>query len=155
MDQAYEKGYIIEDGSAWIQKDVDILMPCALEGQVNAETVKSISDRVKIIAEGANGPTTLEADRFFEARGIFLIPDTLCNAGGVTVSYFEGVQNDMNYYWSREEVIDRLNNKLTRAFADVLKVAEAEKIYMRDAAYIVAIDRVVKAMKERGWLYVP
>jgi len=155
MDQAHEKGYTIEDGSAWIQKDVDILMPCALEGQVNAETVKSISDRVKIIAEGANGPTTLEADRFFEARGIFLIPDTLCNAGGVTVSYFEGVQNDMNYYWSREEVIDRLNNKLTRAFADVLKVAEAEKIYMRDAAYIVAIDRVVKAMKERGWLYVP
>lgn len=155
MEQAHEKGYIIEDGNEWIQKDVDILMPCALEGQVNAETVKSISDRVKIIAEGANGPTTLEADRFFEARGIFLIPDTLCNAGGVTVSYFEGVQNDMNYYWSREEVIDRLNNKLTRAFADVLKVAEAEKIYMRDAAYIVAIDRVVKAMKERGWLYVP
>jgi glutamate dehydrogenase (NAD(P)+) len=154
-DKAIEKGYLIEDGSAWIKKDVDILMPCALEGQVNANTVKSISQRVKIIAEGANGPTTLEADRFFEARGIFLIPDTLCNAGGVTVSYFEGVQNDMNYYWSREEVIDRLNHKLTRAFADVLKVAEGEKTYMRDAAYIVAIDRVVKAMKERGWLFVP
>ena len=100
--KAREAGYEIEDGDAWISKDVDVLIPAALEGQVNGESVKRLSSRVRIVAEGANGPTTPEADEVLKANGIFVIPDFLCNAGGVTVSYFESVQNDMNYYWTRE-----------------------------------------------------
>ena len=151
-DKAVEAGYEIEPGEAWISKDVDVLIPAALEGQVNAETVQKISDRVKIVAEGANGPTTPEADEFFKERGIFDIPDFLCNAGGVTTSYFESVQNDMNFYWSKEEVLGKLDNKMTNAFHAVLEMAEKEGVYMRDAAYMVAIGRVVKAMELRGWL---
>ncbi|MEJ5202961.1 MAG: glutamate dehydrogenase, partial [Anaerolineales bacterium] len=130
----------------------DVLIPAALEGQINAETVIRISSRVRIIAEGANGPTTPEADELIKQRGIFMIPDFLCNAGGVTVSYFESVQNDMNFYWSKEEVLQRLDEKMSVAFAAVLEMAEHEKVYMRDAAYMVAINRVVKAMQLRGWI---
>jgi glutamate dehydrogenase len=154
-DKAIEAGYNIEAGNAWISKDVDVLIPAALEGQINAVTVQEISDRVKIVAEGANGPTTPEADAIFHKNGVFVIPDFLCNAGGVTVSYFEGVQNDMNYYWSREEVLQRLDTKMTQAFESVLKVSVGEGVFTRDAAYMVAIDRVVQAMEQRGWLYVP
>ncbi len=154
IDKAKAKaaGYAIEDGDAWIAKDVDVLIPAALEGQINAETVNHISSRVRIIAEGANGPTTPEADELIKQRGIFMIPDFLCNAGGVTVSYFESVQNDMNFYWSKEEVLQRLDEKMSVAFAAVLEMAEHEKVYMRDAAYMVAINRVVKAMQLRGWI---
>jgi glutamate dehydrogenase (NAD(P)+) len=151
-EKAHKAGYVREDADAWLSKDADVLIPAALEGQVNGETVKRISDRVKILAEGANGPTTPEADEVLKANGIFNIPDFLCNAGGVTVSYFESVQNDMNYYWTREEVLQRLDTKITQAFNSVLETAEAEKVYMRDAAYMVAIGRVVKAMELRGWL---
>jgi len=150
--KAREAGYVIEDGGAWISKDVDVLIPAALEGQVNADTVKLISPRVKILAEGANGPTTPEADEVLKVRGIFVIPDFLCNAGGVTVSYFEGVQNDMNYYWTKEEVLEKLDTKMTIAFAGVLDMSQKSKVYTRDAAYMVAIDRVVKAMQLRGWV---
>jgi len=151
-DKANEAGYEIEDADAWITKDADVLMPGALEGQVNAETVKMISDRVKILAEGANGPTTPEADTVLKERGIFNIPDFLCNAGGVTTSYFEGVQNDMNFYWSKDEVLQRLDHKMTVAFHDVLAMSQREGVYMRDAAYMVAIEKVVKGMELRGWL---
>ncbi len=151
-DKARQAGYEIEDGDAWISKDVDVLIPAALEGQINADSVQKISDRVKIVAEGANGPTTPEADEVLKARGIFDIPDFLCNAGGVTVSYFESVQNDMNFYWSKEEVLSKLDNKMTAAFNAVLSMAEKEGVYMRDAAYMVAIGRVVKAMELRGWV---
>ena len=150
--KAKAAGYTIEDGDVWISKDVDVLIPAALEGQINAETVHRISSCVRIIAEGANGPTTPEADELIKQRGIFLIPDFLCNAGGVTVSYFESVQNDMNFYWSKEEVLKRLDEKMSVAFAAVLEMAEHEKVYMRDAAYMVAINRVVKAMQLRGWI---
>ena len=129
---------------------MDILIPAALEGQINGETVKRISDRVKLVAEGANGPTTQEADAVFLQNNIFVIPDFLCNAGGVTVSYFEGVQNDMNFYWTSDEVLQKLDTKITQAFHNVLNMSESEKINMRDAAYMVAIDKVVKAMELRG-----
>ncbi|MCE5207587.1 MAG: Glu/Leu/Phe/Val dehydrogenase [Chloroflexi bacterium] len=150
-EKAIKAGYAIEPGDAWIAKDVDVLIPSALEGQINAETIKKISPRVKMIAEGANGPTTPEADQVIKEKNIFMIPDFLCNAGGVTVSYFEGVQNDMNFYWSREEVIEKLDQKMSVAFAGVLDVSVKKGVYMRDAAYMVAIDRVVKAMQLRGW----
>lgn len=151
-DLAHKAGYIIEDGEAWISKEADVLIPGALEGQINAETVQKVSDRVKIVAEGANGPTTPEADEVFENNNIFVIPDFLCNAGGVTVSYFEGVQNDMNYYWTREEVLSRLDTNITKAFNKVVEMAESEKVFMRDAAYMVAIAKVVDAMEMRGWV---
>jgi glutamate dehydrogenase len=151
-DQARQAGYKIEDGDSWIAKDADVLIPGALEGQVNAESVNRVSSRVKLVAEGANGPTTPEADEVFKRNGVFVIPDFLCNAGGVTVSYFESVQNDMNYYWTRDEVISRLDTNITNAFNSVVETAESEKVYMRDAAYMVAIARVVKAMELRGWL---
>jgi glutamate dehydrogenase len=107
---------------------------------------------VRLVAEGANGPTTPEADEVLKKNGVFVIPDFLCNAGGVTTSYFESVQNDMNYYWTKEEVLDRLDTKMTQAFHGVLEMSEKEKVHMRDAAYMVAIDRVVKAMELRGWI---
>ncbi len=151
-DEAMAAGYKIEEGDAWLKKDVDVLIPAALEGQINSSTVSQISDRVKIVAEGANGPTTPEADRILANESVFVIPDFLCNAGGVTVSYFEGVQNDMNYYWSKDEVLQRLDQKMTDAFTAVLEVAAGEKVYTRDAAYMVAIDKVVNAMEMRGWI---
>jgi len=151
-EKAKAGGYAIEDGNAWIGKDVDVVMPCAIEGVLTGETVGMLKPSVKIVAEGANGPTTPEADAEIKKRGIFLIPDFLCNAGGVTCSYFEGVQNDMNYYWSKDEVLGKLDEKMTVAFAGVVAMAEAKKVYMRNAAYMVAIDRVATAMKLRGWV---
>ncbi len=150
--KAKAAGYVIESGEAWISKDVDVIIPSALEGQLNGDTVRSLSSRVKVVAEGANGPTTPEADTILKEKGIFVIPDFLCNAGGVTVSYFEGVQNDMNFYWSKEEVLQREDEKMTAAFKAVLDMAIREDVYMRDAAYMVAIARVVKAMELRGWI---
>ncbi len=148
--KARDAGYEIEDGGAWISKEADVLIPAALEGQINGETVQKISKKVRIIAEGANGPTTPEADEIIKKSGIFMIPDFLCNAGGVTCSYFEGVQNDMNFYWTKEEVLDKLDSKMTQAYHGVHDMADKEKVYMRDAAYMVAIARVVKAMELRG-----
>ena len=150
--KAIASGYVIEDADAWISKEVDVLIPAALEGQINGESVHKIQKTVKILAEGANGPTTPEADEVLKERGIFVIPDFLCNAGGVTTSYFEGVQNDMNFYWTKKEVLEKLDDKMTQAFDGVYKMSQSQDVYMRDAAYMVAIDRVVKAMELRGWL---
>ena len=150
-EKAKAAGYTIEPGDAWLDKDVDVLIPAAIEGQITGENVSQVDNKVRIIAEGANGPTTPEADAVLRARGVFLIPDFLCNGGGVTVSYFESVQNDMNYYWSHKEVLSRLDEKMTSAFQSVLQMANDNDVYMRDAAYMVAIDRVVRAMQFRGW----
>jgi glutamate dehydrogenase len=150
-EAAVKAGYVVEDGDAWITKEADVLIPAALGGQINAENVGKISKHVRIVAEGANGPTTPEADEYFKQQAIFDIPDFLCNAGGVTCSYFESVQNDMNFYWAAEEVLSRLDDKMTNAFRSVLKVSQEQGVYMRDAAYMVAIDRVVRAMQFRGW----
>ena len=150
--KAQDSGYTVEDGDAWLEKDVNVLIPAALEGQITSDTVKKISKNLKIVAEGANGPCTPEADDVFKKNNIFVIPDFLCNAGGVTTSYFEQVQNDANYYWERDAVLRRLDVKMTSAFNAVVDRSEKEKVYMRDAAYMVAIDRVVKAMDMRGWL---
>jgi len=151
-EAAKAAGYAIEDGNAWIAKDVDVLMPCAIEGVLTGETAKTIGPRVKMVAEGANGPTTPEADAILKQRGIFNIPDFLANAGGVTCSYFEGVQNDMNFYWDKDEVLSKLDQKMTNAFWGMVESAQQKNVYMRNAAYMVAIDRVVQAMKLRGWV---
>ena len=154
IDQAKAKaaGYVIEDGEKWIEKECDVLIPAAIEGHVNGDTIKKMHSRVKIVAEGANGPCTPEADEFFRANKIFNIPDFLCNSGGVTCSYFESVQNDMNFYWTKQEVLEKLDIKMAQAFHGVLEMSVRENVYMRDAAYMVAIDRVVKAMQLRGWI---
>ncbi len=152
QDQAKKAGYVIEDGDAWRSKAVDVLIPAAVEGVITGANVEEISPQVKILAEGANGPTTLDADQVLKKRGVFVIPDFLCNAGGVTCSYFEQVQNDMNYYWTEEEVLQKLDLKMAGAFKAVLEKALEKKLYMRDAAYWVAIGRVEMAMRLRGWL---
>ncbi|MDP2808505.1 MAG: glutamate dehydrogenase, partial [bacterium] len=102
--------------------------------------------------EGANGPTTPEADEIIHQRGIFMIPDFLANAGGVTCSYFEQVQCNMNYFWTKDEVLSKLDTKMTDAFLKVSALAREKKVYMRDAAYMIAIQRVADACKIRGWV---
>jgi len=152
QSKAEALGYNKLPAEAWIEQDVDILMPCALENQVTGDNVHKISKKVKIIAEGANGPTTPEADKFLHSKGIYNIPDFLANAGGVTCSYFEQVQSNMNFFWIKEEVLSRLDEKMTAAFHAVNDLATKRKLYMRDAAYVIAISRVAQACKDRGWI---
>jgi glutamate dehydrogenase len=151
-DKARKAGYEVLPGEAWIEQDVDLLVPAALENQVTGANAVKIHKNVKIVAEGANGPTTPEADAIIRERGIFMIPDFLCNAGGVTCSYFEQVQCNMNYFWTREEVLTRLDEKMTAGFKAVSELARKKKVYMRDAAYMIAIARVADACRLRGWV---
>jgi glutamate dehydrogenase (NAD(P)+) len=150
--KAEELGCEVLDGCEWIAQDVDILLPCALENQITPDTFSKVSDQVKVICEGANGPTTPDCDELIKERNIFLVPDFLCNAGGVTCSYFEQVQSNTNYYWSREEVLEKLDKKMTVAFKAVYELAQGKGLYMRDAAYVIAINRVAEAVKLRGWV---
>ncbi len=128
--------------------DVDILAPCALENQLTKENAPKI--KAKIIAEGANGPTTPEADEIFHKNGIMVLPDILTNAGGVTVSYFEWVQDLQSHFWELEGIDNELKRIMTKSFKDVLAIAEKEKVDMRLAAYILAVSRVATAVKLRG-----
>jgi glutamate dehydrogenase (NAD(P)+) len=151
-EKALALGYEILPGDAWIEQDVDILVPAALENQITAENVNKISKQVKVLLEAANGPTTPDADDVIKEREIFLIPDFLANAGGVTCSYFEQVQCNMNYFWEKDEVLTKLETKMTSAFKSVYELAVEKNLYMRDAAYVIAIDRVAQASKKRGWV---
>jgi len=151
-DKARDIGYEILPGDAWIEQEVDILIPSALENQITTDTVDKIKKSVKLIAEGANGPTTPAADKILKERGVFVIPDFLANAGGVTCSYFEQVQSNQNYYWSKDEVFGKLDVKMTSAFISVSEFAQKRKLYMRDAAYMIAISRVAQACRDRGWV---
>jgi glutamate dehydrogenase (NAD(P)+) len=128
--------------------DVDILIPAALENQITSDNADSV--RAKLIVEGANGPTTPEAHRKLHERGVFIVPDILANAGGVTTSYFEWVQDRHGYFWSEKEVNERLEAKMVQAFDMVLETAEKYTVDMRTAAYIVAINRVATVTKMRG-----
>jgi glutamate dehydrogenase (NAD(P)+) len=133
-----------------LELDVIVLFPAALENvitEANANRVKA-----KIVAELANGPTTPEADKKLHENGVYVIPDFLCNAGGVTVSYFEQVQNSYNYYWPLEMVHERLDSKMTAAFHGVNHMAQTKKVHNRLAAYLVSVERVAEAAKLRGWV---
>ena len=132
-----------------LELEVTVLCPSALENSITQGNAPKI--RAKIVAELANGPTAPEADEVLYHNGVFVIPDFLCNAGGVTVSYFEWVQNIYNYYWDEEEVHLRLNKKMTQAFQAVLAESLKHKISMRLAGYIVAVARVAEAISLRGW----
>jgi glutamate dehydrogenase (NAD(P)+) len=151
-EKARGLGYDVLPGDAWIEQEVELLIPSALENQITIDNVAKIHRSVRIIAEGANGPTTPDADKVIQERGIFLIPDFLANAGGVTCSYFEQVQSNMNYYWEKDEVLGKLDVKMTSAFLAVSELARKQKLYMRDAAYVIAIGRVAQACHERGWV---
>ena len=132
-----------------LELKVDILLPCALENVITKDNAARI--KAKISAEGANGPTTFEADTIMTKNGVLVLPDILANSGGVTVSYFEWVQNNYNYYWTEEEVNQRLDHKITTAFRDVWDMHEKYKCNMRDAAYLVAVKRVADATRVRGF----
>ena len=147
-----ELGYEQLPGDAWLEQDVDILMPAALENQITESNVAKISKQVKIIAEGANGPTTNEAAKLIAEKDIFIIPDFLANAGGVTCSYFEQVQSNMNNYWEKDEVLSKLDVKMTKAFVSVSDFSKEHNLPMRDAAYVIAVDRVAQACHDRGWV---
>jgi len=150
--KATELGYEQLPGEAWITQDVDVLIPAALENAITGDNAGDISKCVRLIAEGANGPTTPEADHILREREIFVIPDFLANAGGVTCSYLEQVQSNMNYYWQKDEVLGKLDTMMTSAFIAVSEMARKRKLYMRDAAYTIAIARVAQACKDRGWV---
>jgi glutamate dehydrogenase len=151
-EKARELGYEALPGDAWIEQPVEILIPAALENQVRADDAGRIHERVRLIAEGANGPVTPEADAVIQERGIFQIPDFLANAGGVTCSYFEQVQSNMNLYWEKDEVLGRLDLAMTAAFQAVAELARKRSLPMRDAAYVIAVSRVAQACKDRGWV---
>ena len=150
--KAKDLGYEVLSGDAWIEQEADVLFPCALENQVTGAIAGRIHKRVKLVAEGANGPTTPEADKVLSERGVFVIPDFLANAGGVTCSYFEQVQCNTNYFWEKDEVLSKLDSKMTSAYLAVSECARRQKLFMRDAAYVISVRRVVDACRERGWI---
>jgi glutamate dehydrogenase (NAD(P)+) len=133
-----------------LKLDVDLLFPSALENVITEDNASDL--RCRILCELANGPTTPAADDILYDKGIFVLPDFLANAGGVTVSYFEQVQNTYNYYWEISEVHRRLDDKMTNAFKGVYDMSRKEHVHMREAAYLVAVARVAEACKLRGWV---
>jgi glutamate dehydrogenase/leucine dehydrogenase len=125
-----------------------LLVPAALEGQITEENAHRV--KARIVAEGANGPTTPEADAILRGRGIFIIPDILCNGGGVVVSYFEWVQDRYGYFWKERAVREALEEKMTQSFRDVLAMTDRFRVDMRTAAYALGVDRIVEVRRLRG-----
>ncbi len=151
-NKAQDLGYELLDGDTWIEQEVDILIPAALENQITEKNADKIHQRVKLIAEGANGPTAPDADEILNKQNLLVIPDFLANAGGVVCSYFEQVQNNMNYYWSKDEVLAKLDMKMTSAYASVSDFAKQNNVTLREAAYLISVDRVANACQSRGWI---
>jgi glutamate dehydrogenase (NAD(P)+) len=145
--EGYTKGDVISNEEL-LTLDVDVLVPAALENVITTKVASKI--RAKIICEGANGPTTAAADAILDEKGIFVIPDILANAGGVTVSYFEWVQDRGGYFWSEDVVNDRLRDLMVKSFRDVLELSKQHKVNMRTAAYMLSISRVATVHRLRG-----
>jgi glutamate dehydrogenase (NAD(P)+) len=152
ISKAVKMGYKMIPGEDWLKQEVDILIPAAIENQITSDNVDQIHKKVKVIAEAANGPTSPEAAKILDKKGIYTIPDFLANAGGVTCSYFEQVQSNMNYYWEKDEVLSKLDLKMTSAFISVSDFAKTNNLNMRDAAYVISVNRVSQACKDRGWV---
>jgi glutamate dehydrogenase (NAD(P)+) len=150
--QAEKLGYKVYPGDEWLRHNVDILIPAALENSITVENVDQIKPSVKVVICGANGPLTPDAEDVLVKKGVTVVPDFLANAGGVVCSYFEQVQSNMNYYWTKEEVLGKLDNKMTDAFYKVWELAKRKKIRVSDAAYMIAISKVADACKMRGWV---
>ena len=131
-----------------LELDVDILVPAALENRITGENAGRV--RARLVAEGANGPLTTEADRILAEKGVFVIPDILCNAGGVTVSYLEWVQNKIGYYWKYERIQEDLSRIMQEAFRAIFETSQQYGVDMRVAAFVVAIQRVTRASEMRG-----
>ncbi|MBN1211524.1 MAG: Glu/Leu/Phe/Val dehydrogenase [candidate division Zixibacteria bacterium] len=151
-DKARDIGCEVLPEDAWLEQEVDILIPAALEYQIAMNNVESINGRVKIIAEGANTPITDEAEAVINRMGILVIPDFISNSGGVICSYFEQVQSNSNHYWAKDEVFGKLDVKMTAAFINVCELAEKRGINLRDAAHLIGVARVAQACRERGWI---
>lgn len=156
IKEVEEKGFVTNNGygkeiphSELLELEVDVLAPCALENQITSENADRI--KAKIVVEGANGPTTPEADEILFKKGIIVVPDILANSGGVAVSYFEWVQNLQNYYWEFDEVQQKEDALLSKAFEEVWSLSEKYKTDLRNASYMKSIERIAKAMKLRGW----
>ena len=152
MTGAVELGYRVLPGYTWLTRAVDVLIPAATEKQISRDNARDIHQQVRLVVEGANGPTTPEADAILADRGIIVVPDVVANAGGVTASYFEQVQNNTGHYWSREDVLSTLDASMTRAFQQIVETSERERVTLRDAAYMIGVGRVAEASMFRGWV---
>ena len=143
----YNKGTLITNAEV-LTCNVDLLAPCAMENQITAENAADI--KAKLIVEGANGPTTAGADEILNSKGIIIVPDVLANGGGVTVSYFEWVQNRGGYYWSEEEVNAKAETSMIKAFNNIWNTSELHKVSLRIAAYVYSMDKIAKGIKAKG-----
>ena len=150
--RAADLSYDVIPGEEWLAQEVDILIPAAIENQITAANVDHINAQVKLVVEGANGPTSPDAERTLLERGVHVIPDLLANAGGVISSYFEQVQSNANYYWRLDEVLSKLDHQITSAYIAVSDIARSKNLPMRDAGLAIAIIRVASMCLERGWI---
>ncbi|MFW5878393.1 MAG: Glu/Leu/Phe/Val family dehydrogenase [Myxococcota bacterium] len=151
VERARALGYRVLPGEQWLALDVDLLIPAAMENQIGEKDVSSISSTVAVVAEGADSAATPKAAAALEERGILLVPDFLANAGGLICSYFEQVQSNANYQWEKDEVLAKLDTRMTSAYRDARETARRSNLSLRDAALLMAIQRVAQACRDRGW----